>query len=249
MSATTTAIAICVGLGLLMFPVVGLMSLRLEVHMARLAILADLSRISAPVWEPTNERMISLGIVAATILVVLILGGLLFFGSRNFRSAVVSMRTVTRQLVILTLMVLLPALALLEGFARLAVLNQQAHWARDQVGQLERAKETLLDVLSIQVARGAVDPGMLQQLGLPPGSAPESITESILRTSSPREIYNWADMLTRWKFAVSNTNTPGVGPANQRQWSMDPQMMRRYGLIPRAPKTNSVPADPTASPK
>ena len=249
MSATTMAIGICVGLGLLMFPVVALMSLRLEAYMNRLALLADESRISAPVWAPTHERMISLGIIAAALLVVLLLGGLLFFGSRNFRSTVVSIRTVTQQLLILTLMVLLPALAFVEGFARLGVLNQQAHLARDQVGQLERAKETLVNVLRIQVARGAVDPGMLQKYGLPPGATPEAITESILRNSSPRETYEWVDTLTRWMTAISNTNSPGGAPVNQRRWSMDPQLMRRYGLTPGVPKTNSIPANPSASPQ
>ena len=56
-------------------------------------------------------------------------------------------------------------------------------------------------------------------------------------------------MLTHWKFTASNTNPPGGAPINQRQWSMDPQMMRRYGLIPRVPKTNSIPVNPTTSPQ
>ena len=249
MSATTAAVGIGAGLVLLMFPVGEFMSIRLETLLGQLAFHADASRISAPGWSPTQEVLMGLAITAAAALVALFLGGLLYFGSRNFRGAVISGPAVARQLGFLTILVLLPTLVLAEGITRLTALNQQAHLAHDQKGQLDRARRTLLQVLKVQESMSAVDSELLQKLGLSPGATPETITDTLLNTSSPREVYNWELTMLRWIRENTQTHSPAGSAGNPRRWTMSPEMMRRYGLTPGTLKTNASPVAPGAPPK
>ncbi|MEN9674903.1 MAG: hypothetical protein RIS76_799 [Verrucomicrobiota bacterium] len=249
MKATAAAIGIMAGLCLVALPVVVFVKSRVDSHLVDLMRQGEEVRMTAPAWVPSLGLFQALAIVAGTLLAVLLFGGLLYFGSRNFRGAVVSRSAVVRQIGILSLLLVVPALALAEGLVHLMVLNLRAEAAQVQAFQLDQNKQTLVALLRIQEARGAVDPDLLKRFGLISGASPEAIAEAVLGNSSPHEVQDWVGTLSRWKTAITQTNRPTGAGSGPVEFRMDPQLMRRYGLIPGAPKTNSIPADPTASPK
>ncbi len=225
---TMMAVATAAGIGMGLVAVYGLIG---WASRAPLEWALSPKDVPAPAWAPSQAlvEVICAGLIAVTV--VLFVATLLWLGGRNYRRLVVPARDVSRQLagVASGLVVVLVVFGAI--MAQLATLSYQA----DQFGPHRAQRAQAIRDIRTMMASGRLTPAIYQRFGAATNVIPEVLLERIIAREGRDAIYR-IDRLLRPVPETVVLNHPELDRIRR-----NPNLARRYGLIPRGAATETGP--------